>query len=248
MFDGFKTERKSISEEVVYYIRDLIHQGRFSSGEKIPGERELAQKINVSRNTIREAYKILAAQGYLTIKHGQGVFVSDEETYRKNFASSFFVKHDDVVELFAIRKVLETQAVAWAVDSDCTPGQIAGLESILADARQAAQSHDYDEVSRLDLKFHLSLVRMSDNSILHRIMMNLIDLLSEVRTQSVEIPGRCEQSLLEHSRIIEAIKQNNKELAVQNMLNHLESVQKSILIHQKGSEAVSIHKGNEMMS
>lgn len=232
MFEGFKAERKSISEEVVHYIRDLIYEGRFSSGDKIPGERELALKMSVSRNTIREAYKILAAQGFLTIKHGQGVFVSDGEARIKNITSSFFVKHDDILELFAIRKVLETQAVVWAVGSNFYDHQLNELEGILDDAKLAVKCKDYEELSRLDQKFHLFLIHMSENSVLYRIMMNLIDLLSEARTQSIQIPGRAEQSLREHAQIVEAIKQKEEGLAKESILNHLSSVEKSIMAYK----------------
>lgn len=237
MFEGFKAERKSISDEVVHYIKDLIYQGRFSAGDKIPGERELALKMSVSRNTIREAYKILAAQGYLTIKHGQGVFVADGEARIKNITSSFFVKHDDVLELFAIRKVLETQAVVWAVRSNFYHHQLTELESILDDSKIAAKSKDYEELSRLDQKFHLFLIRMSENSVLYRIMMNLIDLLSEARTKSIQIPGRAEQSLKEHAQIVEAIKQKAEGLAKESILNHLASVERSLMSNKSPNVA-----------
>lgn len=237
MFDTFKVDRKSISEEVVQYIKNLIHQEKFLPGEKIPGEREMAQKINVSRNTVREAYKILAAQGYLNIKHGQGVFISDEESQIRNLTSNFFLKQDDILELFSIRKVLETQAVIWAMENHKVDNH-RELENILEDNRMALKNKaSYEELSFLDQKFHLALSRMSGNSILLRIMMNLIDLLSDARTQTTQIPGRSEKSLKEHILIVEAMISNNPNLAKQRMLEHLDSVEKSIIQFQsKGGE------------
>ncbi|MEW9673839.1 FadR/GntR family transcriptional regulator [Ammoniphilus sp. 3BR4] len=242
MFDAFKVDRKSISEEVVQYIRNLILQEKILPGEKIPGEREMAQKINVSRNTVREAYKILAAQGYLNIKHGQGVFISDEESQIRNLTSSFFIKQDDILELFSIRKVLETQAVIWAIEYHGMEHH-RELKNILEDNRMALKNKaSFEELSYLDQKFHLALSRMSGNSILLRIMMNLIDLLSEVRTQTIQIPGRSEQSLKEHILIVEAMMSNNKKLAKHYMLEHLSSVEKSIIKYQSegGERNVSL--------
>lgn len=242
MFDALKVDRKSISEEVVQYIRNLILQEKILPGEKIPGEREMAQKINVSRNTVREAYKILAAQGYLNIKHGQGVFISDEESQIRNLTSSFFIKQDDILELFSIRKVLETQAVIWAIENHGMEHH-RELRNILEDNRMALKNKaSFEELSYLDQKFHLALSRMSGNSILLRIMMNLIDLLSEVRTQTIQIPGRSEQSLKEHIQIMEAMMSNNKKLAKHYMLEHLSSVEKSIIKYQSegGERNVSL--------
>lgn len=232
MFDTFKVDRKSISDEVVQYIKDLIHQDKFSPGEKIPGEREMAKKINVSRNTVREAYKILGAQGYLNIKHGQGVFISDEESQIRNLTSSFFMRKDDVLELFAIRKVLESQAVIWAMENPRLDHH-RELKNILEDNKMALKNKaSFEELALLDQKFHLALCRMSGNTILIRIMINLIDLLSEVRTQTIQIPGRSEQSLKEHILIVEAMITRDKKLAKQLILEHLSSVEKSIIKYQ----------------
>jgi GntR family transcriptional repressor for pyruvate dehydrogenase complex len=89
MFETFKLDRKSISDSVNDYLKELIHQGKFKPGDKMPPERELVQLMNVSRNTVREAYKMLAAQGYLIIKHWNGVYVADEEMQIQQLTSAF---------------------------------------------------------------------------------------------------------------------------------------------------------------
>ncbi|WP_019123354.1 FadR/GntR family transcriptional regulator [Brevibacillus massiliensis] len=234
MFESFRVDRRNISDTVVDYLKNLIYEGKFAPGERIPGERELAQLMNVSRNTIRESFKILAAQGYLNIKHGNGVFVADADTQLAKITSAFFVKHDHIIELFAIRKVLETQAVEWAikhVDSACE----AELTHMLADSRRALKAGDYAALARLDHKFHLALTRMSGNSVLHRIMLHLIDLLGEARNESIRIPDRAAQSIKEHGKIVDSIILRDADTAKQLMLDHLNSVEKSI-IRQKQIE------------
>lgn len=228
MVDNFKIDRKSISEEVVEYLKSLIYQGKYKPGEKIPGEREMAQKINVSRNTVREAYKILEAQGYLHIRHGQGVFVADEDSQIHKLASSFFIKQDTMLELFSIRKILETEAIVWLVDNLTFQHQ-EELKQLMAAHLQALTNRiDFREQALLDQKFHLALARMSGNSVLLRIMIQLIDLLTEVRTKTIRIPGRAEQSLREHVQIANAILDKEKDLARERMLSHLNSVERSI--------------------
>jgi GntR family transcriptional repressor for pyruvate dehydrogenase complex len=212
----------------VDYIKDLIIDKKFKAGDKIPTERELAHILGVSSNTIREAYKVLATQGYLTIKHGNGVFISDAETQIHNITSSFFVKNDHFLELFTVRKVLETHAVKWTVDH-YRPQYGTELMNIVEEAHLALKDQDnHEKLANLDQKFHLSIIRMSDNSILLRIMMNLIDLLSEVRTESIRIEGRAEQSWKEHLLIVETIMVGDSDLAQKYLLEHLNSVEKSV--------------------
>lgn len=236
MFDSLKINRKSISTTIVDYIKDSIYQGKFQAGEKMPPERELAQMMNVSRNTIREAYKILAAQGYLTIRHGNGVFVTDAEGQIKNITAAFFVKNDQIAELFSIRKLLETHAVKCAVEH-YRPQYGTELMNILDDAQSVLKSNEsYEQLAVLDQKFHLALTRMSGNSVLLRIMMNLIDLLGEARTESIGIAGRAEKSLQEHRQIATAIVESDAALAQQYMLEHLESVERSIVYNKTNGE------------
>ncbi|OLS38358.1 hypothetical protein BTR22_06565 [Alkalihalophilus pseudofirmus] len=233
MYETFKVDRKSISASVAEYIQDLITEKKFTEGQKLPSEREMAQKLNVSRNTVREAYKILAAKGYLTIKHGNGVFVSKEEETIKHLTSQLFLRKDQIVELFTIRKVLETKAVELAI-RNLTPQNKRELNSILHMTMETLSNDaGKEELAQLDQKFHLTITRISGNSILLRIMNSLIDLLGDARFETVKIPGRAELSLRQHLEIGEAIMQGSTDLAVKRMNDHLDSVEESILLNKK---------------
>ncbi|MCM3761853.1 FadR family transcriptional regulator [Alkalihalobacillus oceani] len=234
MFNTFKVNRKSISSSVADHFKELILDQKFAIGERLPSEREMSQKLHVSRNTVREAYKILAAKGYVDIKHGNGVFVANYEENIKHLADDFFLKKDQVVELFTIRKVLETTAVRLAMErlDEKTEKE---LNAILEITRQSLkEGAGKEELSNLDQKFHLTLTKISGNSILLRIMMNLIDVLSEARLEAVSIPGRGRLSLTQHIKIVEAMIERDLALAEQAMIEHLESVEESILLKKDG--------------
>lgn len=225
MFDSFEVERKGISERAADYIKQYIVDGKYKVDQKLPGEREMAIKLNVSRNTVREAYKILEAYGYITIKHGTGIFIASEDQQISKMASFFFVKTDQIKDLFAIRKIMENSAVEWAIQHS-TDSQI----NELADIVEAARSETaYEKLAELDLQFHLTLADMSGNTVLNHVMHNLIDLLRESRIQSIKIPGRPIQSVDEHIDIIEAMKDKNVSKAQFFMAKHLESVEYSIM-------------------
>jgi GntR family transcriptional regulator, transcriptional repressor for pyruvate dehydrogenase complex len=220
--------RKGISEQVADTIKKMIHEEKYKVGEKIPGEREFAAELEVSRNTVREAYKILEAYGYITTKHGTGVFVASPEQQILKMTESFFISTDQVKDFFAVRKILEENTVQWAIENS-TSEQINELEEIVKKAEDViSREVDYQRLSELDHKFHLTLANSTQNVVLIRIMHNLIDLLSESRIRSIQIPGRAIKSVEEHSNIVNAIKNQDIALAKKCMSEHLESVQCSM--------------------
>ena len=220
--------RKGVTEQVADIIKRKIQDGIYKEGDKILGEREMAETIGVSRNTVREAYKILEAYGYLTVKHGTGVFISSSEHQIQKMTESFFVSTDHVKDFFAVRMILEEFTVKGAIENfDST--QIDYLEKIILEANEIIEKGvNFEQLAELDHKFHLTLANSSKNVVLIRIMNFLIDLLSETRTKAIQIPGRPLQSILEHAQILEAIKQKDIDLAQACMWKHLDSVEQSI--------------------
>ncbi|KON88995.1 hypothetical protein AF332_20850 [Sporosarcina globispora] len=220
--------RKGISEQVADSIKKKIQNGEYKAGEKIPGEREMGIELSVSRNTVREAYKILEAYGYLTAKHGTGVFVASPEQQIQKMTEAFFVSSDQFKDFFSVRKILEEWTVKWSIENS-NQDLIQQLDQILKEANEIVTGdQNFDRLAELDHKFHMTLADHSNNVVLVRIMHFLIDLLSESRTKSINIPGRALKSVQEHERILEAIKQNNIELAQERMIDHIESVECSI--------------------
>lgn len=220
--------RKGISEQVADSIKKKIQAGEYQVGERIPGEREMGIELSVSRNTVREAYKILEAYGYLQVKHGTGVFVASPEHQIQKVTEALFVSTEQIKDFFSVRRILEDWTVKWAIEHS-SDDQIAELEQIVHEANEIVkETIDYKRLAALDHKFHITIANNSKNTVLTGIMNYLIDLLSESRNKTMQIPGRAFQSVQEHAEIIKAMKQRNSELAQQCMKEHLESVERSI--------------------
>lgn len=228
MFNSLKIDRKSVSGTVMDYIKQLIHEEKLLPGEKLPSERDMAGQINVSRNTIREAYKMLEAEGYLVIKHGNGVFVADQESQIRKLTSSLFIKEDQVHELLSIRKVLEVESAKWAAEKG-KPQDYRHLDNLLQDMRSLIKEKNYEELKALDQAFHLHIAEMSGNKIMLRIMLSLTDMINEMQTESLKIAGRAKQSLHEHIKILKAIQEKDIQNAGQAMFEHLTSIEQSLL-------------------
>jgi GntR family transcriptional repressor for pyruvate dehydrogenase complex len=236
MFKSINEERKTFSRKVVDDVRELIVSGKLKAGDKLPAERELAEMMNVSRPTIREAFKILSAMGVLHIRHGQGVFVAERTGPIDSLASVLFLQTDTIHELFEVRRMIETETAAWAARR----GTEAFLEQITAATRQVysrvVEHNEFPDpvgreafLSDSDQEFHLMIAEAAGNEVVLRIMNNLIDLFRESRMQSLKIPGRSEQSLQEHMEIADAIAARKPELARKSMLKHLKSVEADLL-------------------
>lgn len=220
--------RKGVSEQVADNIKKKIQNGEYKAGDKILGERDMAIELSVSRNTVREAYKILEAYGYLTAKHGTGVFVATPEHQIQKMTEAFFVSSDQIKDFFSVRKIMEQWTVRWSIENSDSD-QFNELEKIIEEAIETAKDpNNFVRLAELDHKFHLTLADNSKNIVLIRIMNYLVDLLSESRMKSVQIPGRAYQSVQEHIKILEAIKKKDIALAQQYMQEHLDSVEKSI--------------------
>lgn len=221
--------RKGVSEQVADSIKRKIQDGEYKVGEKIPGERDMAIELSVSRNTVREAYKILEAYGYLTIKHGTGVFIASPEQQIQKMTASFFVSSDQTKDFFAVRRILEEWTVKWSIENSTTE-QFNELDKIIAEAKEVSEATpcNFERLAALDHQFHLTLTNNSKNVVLIRIMDFLIDLLSEARIKTAQIPGRAIQSVEEHYKIVEAMKKKDIPLAQRYMKEHLESVEHSI--------------------
>ena len=236
MFKSINEERKTFSRKVVEHVRELIASGQLKPGDKLPPERELAEMMNVSRPTIREAFKILSAMGFLRIRQGQGVFVADQSERLDNLASFLFLETDTIHELFEVRKMIETESAARAAQRG-TPEFLEQIYRFTCDCYDRVVVHPQfatDEerekfLSDSDQQFHLMVAEAAGNEVVVRIMTNMIDLLRLSRMRSMKIPGRVEQSLKEHMSIAEALKAKNARLARSRMTDHLAGVEKALL-------------------
>ncbi len=236
MFKSINEEKKTFTNKVVEQIKDVILGGELVPGDKLPSERQLADMMDVSRPTIREAFKILSAMGFVTIKQGSGVVVADQATRIDNLAAFLFLRTDSIHELFEVRRILETEIAEWAAER----GTDEYLEQILLKTKETYESvvvlNEFESKEereaflwKSDQEFHLMIAEAAGNEVILRIMNNLIDLLNKSRMQSMKIPGRVEQSLIEHISIAKSIKQRDGILAKKSMFEHLNSVEKDLI-------------------
>lgn len=232
-FQPVVIERANKSQRIVSQIRQLLADDKLKAGEKLPPERELARVFNVSRTSVREAIKTLAALDLAVIKKGSGVFVKEAMlgSYINNVADTLVISRDEVRMLFEIRKVLETQAAAWAAQR-ATDSEIAELAGLILEVKFFKLNKINAELAREhDKKFHSTIIKLSHNEVLARIISGMFDVLDKIRITTATLPGRAAQSINDHGAIVKAIAMRDPERAMKAMHNHIESVERTLVIN-----------------
>ena len=227
-----KVKSVRLSNIVADQIIDLIEDGSLEVGDQLPGERELVDQLGVGRASVREALRILEAQGVLEVRPGKGAFVigrpSELSTSEENLRSWFQENAAEVLEMLEVRSALERKA-AYLAGSRATPEQIEAMTEILDQADENIRNGDIGQLSTLDQAFHRRLAEASGNSLLAMLVDNTIEALLSPRKSILLSPGRAEMSSVEHRAIAEAIAKRDREGAEQATSEHISSVRKSIL-------------------
>jgi GntR family transcriptional repressor for pyruvate dehydrogenase complex len=222
-------DNRALSEKIITQISDALIAGELKPGDRLPPERELAEQFGVSRTVIRDAVKTLAGRGILHVKHGAGIFVatSEENAIGRLGALSDILPLQGVHlrDLFEMRKVLEAEGAGWAAGRR-NDYHLERLKGILEDAHR--NSENLEVLSERDAQFHVAIAEASQNLVLVRVMLTLLDLLAASRRETLSIPGRARRSLEDHERILRGIYDQDPDEALHAMLDHLNSVERSL--------------------
>jgi DNA-binding FadR family transcriptional regulator len=227
-----------LKEQVLQQLRRLIEDGHLSPGDQLPPERELAERLGVSRGTVREAVQFLHALGVVEIRHGSGTFVralpEDDAVTLSEEWRRWTARHSDTVRaLLEIRMGLESFAAQLAAERG-TPDQLESMADALERMGEATSSNDVTALVRADVVFHQELCQASGNRALADLAHDLGSRLVPERAATWGLPGRPEQSLRQHRRIFEAIRRHDGAGARRAVLDHLRSVQTDVDTHMKG--------------
>jgi GntR family transcriptional repressor for pyruvate dehydrogenase complex len=215
--------------KIAQQLLDIIEIQKLQPGHKLPPERQLADMLEVSRPSLREALHILQAQGRVQIKHGQGTFVQ-EPLIAQELRASVMSKTHGLNELFNAREVLEVPASKWAAEK-ATKENIRLLRATLnqIDTITASEPIDYEQLQTLDAKFHLTIVEIAGNRFINQTLNVLQDVMRMSMETTLRFPGRLKISRNEHSAILSAIESGDGELALKLTLQHI-----------KGARAVAL--------
>lgn len=231
LFSGISHSRTA--DEVVQQIELLILDGVLRDGDRLPGERDLAQSLDVSRPILREALKELEARGLLTSHHGGGTFVADiiGQVFSKPITDLISRHARATRDYLEYRRELEglTAELAARRASDTDKALLA---RIIEDMRRAHQSGLPEEELAADVEFHNAVGEAAHNIVLLHTMRACYRLLSEGiffnRKAVFSLPDAREQLLAQHVAIHDAIIAGDTIAAKQAAQAHIDFVMRAV--------------------
>lgn len=226
---------RKIYEEIVEQIRELVVRGELKPGDKLPSERDLVERLKVSRASIREALSALEMMGLLEVRSGEGTFMRrlKPESVIAPLAWMLSIEKGTVQELLEVRKILEVQAAKLAAQR-AQAEDLRELEDALENMRQEIINPELGG-EKADLQFHYAITRATNNKILILIMDAISDMMQQMLKTSREklYQGKYTPNILysEHAQIYEAIKRKDPKQASECILEHLSGVEEELNSH-----------------
>jgi GntR family transcriptional regulator, transcriptional repressor for pyruvate dehydrogenase complex len=222
-----------LSESVTDAIKEMIVRDGFNAGDKFYSEKELTEKLGVSRSSIREALKMLEVAGQVIVKQGKGTFIdaSGEDRF-KAFATWLKNNEQAIKDNFEVRLIIEPKAAGKAAEK-ANSEDILKLEEAYAEFVHFAHEGNTDEVILSDRRFHRWIAAATKNNTLHVLMKSMTTVLPNGWISSLYTPGRIDKTIIEHGEILAAIKRHDKVDAETAMTRHLVNALHDISQHIK---------------
>lgn len=203
----------AVTDEAITKIKEMIVSGELRPGDRLPREKELSERLGLSRNSLREAVKALSMIRILDVRQGDGTYVTSLSPPLLLEALSFVVDfHGDaqVLELLEVRRILEPAATAMAcarVGDDDVRGLYALLDGVTEDVA-------VEKLVESDLEFHRRIAQASGNAYLASLLDSLSGRTARARIwRGVTQAQAVTRTLSEHRAIIDAIAARQPEVA-----------------------------------
>jgi GntR family transcriptional repressor for pyruvate dehydrogenase complex len=225
------TQQKPLYSQVVEHIRQSIRTGELAPGDQLLPERELAEKLEVSRTSVRHALAVLEGMGIIEISPRDGAYVRQRSLGEavEPLTRALFQKREQVAHLFEVRRIIEIEAACLAAERRTE----ADLEHLRELNRQfEADLYHQDRAFDANMQFHQAIVETARNPLLTEIMGTILTATVEVyaiaRQESLASAGNLAKFVNEHEQIINAIAQQNRELVTILLSKHIDDARRRV--------------------
>jgi GntR family transcriptional regulator, transcriptional repressor for pyruvate dehydrogenase complex len=214
-----------VTDEAIDKIKGMIISGELAPGDRLPKEADLAQRLGLSRSSLREAVKALCLIRVLDVRQGDGTYVTSLEPELLLDAMTFVVdfhRDDTVLDFFAVRRILEPAATAIAATT-MTEEQLAGLEQLL---EGLDESPSVEALVANDLEFHRRIALGTGNPVLCSLIESLTGPTTRARIwRGLTQEGAVAKTREQHRAIFDAIAAREPELARSWATVHISGVE-----------------------
>lgn len=220
-------EKKKAYLVLIDRLAECYLAGALEPGERLPSERELANRFNVSRTTVREALRTMEQQGLIEIRQGGGSFVkvSNFQAQKKEMMTAVRPENPLVFEMLELRRALEVES-AFLAAMRASPLDLEKLRIALNNMTLAKRNPELG--LKADLDFHIGIAKATHNSIFIDLMETLRehmeDTIKATQNHRFKNPARYADTLEEHKEIYLAIASGNAHRAKELMEEHITKI------------------------
>jgi GntR family transcriptional repressor for pyruvate dehydrogenase complex len=212
----------TLSQHVASQLERLIVEQHFETGDRLPPERELAERFGVSRTVVREAVRSVASKGLLDVRAGSGTMVRkpSSESVAESMALMLSMNGQlTPAKVVEVRRILEVE-IAGLAALRRTHEDLARLGSILITA--ADRLDDPGTFIETDVAFHAALAQATQHDLFSALLGSIANVMTEVRIVGLAVPGTPERALRYHRDIYRAVERSDRDLARQAMDRHMD--------------------------
>lgn len=209
--------------KVLNFVKENISNGKFKVGEKLPTERELSEKLELSRNSVREALRTLDNMGMIECRQGSGNYLTGDlrKNIEQSFAMMFMLKQIDDKQISMLRRAVDIQAIRLAV-RNISDEEIEEVNDFFAQY----MSVERDKAAFVDKEFHLMIAKYSKNELF--VIIN--DALSEImdkfifKARNLVIKNQGDVITVMHVEMMKALIERNEQKGVLAVNTHYDII------------------------
>ncbi|MFM1538399.1 FadR/GntR family transcriptional regulator [Helcococcus bovis] len=216
-----KSVTNLVNRLTLYFAEEML-KGNLKKGDKIESDRKLAKKMDVGRSALREALKVLEIMGMINIRHGQGSYISDQESnfFDVPLTWSLFMNYKQIYDVLQVRSILEEKAAelaAFSVDKE----KLNNLKLIIDEINKSYREKDFRKFLDLDMKFHIAIAECSGNTVIISQILSIQNLLKSMSKSGMQDISEIEAIYNEHLAIYNAIVSRKNDDARRAMAYHM---------------------------
>ncbi len=213
-------QRSRLYEDVGERLGEYVRATDMAPGDQFPPERELSRQLAVSRTSVRQAFVVLQALGFVDVRHGEGVFLRRTRGFGESF-TKLVERRRRLPEVLEAREALEVKLAELAAGRR-SEDDLAEMRSALS--HMEAEIRDGGLGIEGDAGFHHAIALAARNEVLLHMIDAMAEVIQESRVESLSEPGRPPRSLEAHRRILQAIESRDPGLSAEAMGAHLRQV------------------------
>ena len=219
--------RTRLYEQVIDRLRTYATESGLKSGDRLPAERELAQRLGVSRASVKQGIIVLEVQGLVDVRHGGGTYLVGDSLNSAEPVERLVERRRRLPDVLEAREALETKLAELAAERR-TDEDLAALRDALGFMAEEIERGEHGVEG--DRRFHAAVTVAAHSTLLAEFMRSIAEQITESRHESLRQRGRPAKSFAQHMAIFEMIDAGNGRAAAAAMRRHVRTVAKVRLL------------------